>query len=151
MRKADDVLNCMENLSKKGYKNEAVVVSVNKKTSLEACKIRADIMNSYGHIARRVSNNFHQLCLDTIPLNVDKIYQNGIEKDILTKMLIVDRNSKIMWNSNDKKVLPSEILKEDYDQINEFDLYPNDTKTGHISYKKESLGFDYINKRSKVK
>ena len=80
MRNAYDVLNCMENLSKKGYINEGLVVSVNKKTSMEACKIREDVMNAYGHVIRRVPDSFHQLCLDTIPSNVDKIYVEGIKK-----------------------------------------------------------------------
>ena len=63
-------------------------------------------------------------------------------------MLIVDRNGKVMWNSVSNKNLPSMTLIEDYNQINEFEIYPNSFNLARDLYKKEALGIQYKKQKS---
>lgn len=139
MRKADDVLECMRKLSKKGYKNNAAAIAISKEISLEACKVRANIMNDNGHIVRRVNEEFHQICIDSIPINVDKIYKIGMEENILNSMNVVLRNGKNVWNHN-RQGLPSEVLNEYYNNIDLTSEFRNDSRYAEVSYNKESIG-----------
>ncbi len=140
MRNAQDVLNCMNLLNKKGYTNEAIVVAVNKDISLDACNLRSNVMNSYGHIVRKVSNDFHKLCLDTIPENVDIIYEEGTTKKILDTMQILLRNGDKVWDNRNKECLPSEILNKYYNEKALTQNFTNNKNWAELSYYKESIG-----------
>ncbi len=140
MRNAQDVLNCMSLLDKKGYINEAMVVAVSKYLSFDACNLRGDIMNSYGHVVRKVSNKFHKLCLDTIPKNVDIIYEEGKTQNILDSMQILLRNGNKVWDSETKECLPSEVLYKYYNEKDLTQSFTNDKRWAELSYIKESIG-----------
>ena len=140
MRHSSDVLDCMDTLKNKGYSNEAIVVATNKDTSLEACKLRADAMNSHGHIVRRVSDSFHKLCIDTIPSSVNEIYKLGTNSIILDKMNVVLRNGTIKWSSKNSLGLPGDKLNELYEDKSLDDI--NIKEYGDLSYRNESLGLN---------
>ena len=129
----------MIDLKNKGYRNQAIVVATNKDISLEACKLRADAMNSHGHIVRKVSDSFHEICINTIPDSVNEIYDKGIKENILDKMNIVLRNGDIKWDNN-SELLPGDVLTNLYNDKNLIDK--NIKEYGDISYKNESIGLN---------
>lgn len=145
MRNSTDVLSCMAKLHNKGYKNEAVVIAVDKTTSFNACKLRADVMNSFGHIARRVPKSFHDLCIDTIPKNVDIINYVGKKTNILDCMKVLSRDGKIKWKDS-SDLLPSNVLNEIY--YNSTLQSDNSYELAEMSYIKESIGL--LHKKEKI-
>ena len=139
MRHSSDVLNCMTDLKNKGYYNEAFVMTSNKELSLEACKIRADAMNSHGHIVRRVSEAFHEMCINSIPDSVNKIYEEGKKSKVLDKMRVITRDGTIKWDDT-KDMLPGDVIRKIYDEKSIKDI--NKREYGDISFAKESIGLN---------
>lgn len=148
MRNSKDVLECMNMLSNKGYKNEALVLTIDKDKSYEASQIRANVMESSGLISRRVNKNFHDVCIDTIPSNVDIIYKVGKDNNILDNMKVILRDGKVVWNSENDKNLPSTIIKEYYNNKELSNSFTNNPKWAYVAIEKEMVGFklNYGNK-----
>ena len=96
MRTPEGPLKTMKELKDKGYNNIVDFVVVYKDISLEACKLRADIMNTGNHIVRRVPSSFHELCVNTLPDSCNAIYKSGkIDNDFIDNLKI-KTNSKII-------------------------------------------------------
>ena len=73
-------------------------IAVHKDVSLEACKIRADVMNDYRHIVRRVPNYFHELACSTIADSAKTIYEEGFVKNkTVDNFYLINRNNTIIW------------------------------------------------------
>lgn len=150
MRNSKDVLGCMNSLSGKGYKNEALVLTIDKDKSYEASQIRADVMEQSGLISRRVSKDFHKICIDTIPSNVDVIYKVGIEENILDNMKVILRDGKVIWNSDIDKNLPSNIIEEYYNNKELSSNFVNNPEWAKIALGKELIGLELSNERKLV-
>lgn len=150
MRNGKDVLNSMNNLSKKGYKNEALVLTIDKDKSYEASQIRADVMESSGCIARRVNKDFHKVCLDNIPSNVNIINSVGIENKILDNMKVILRNGKVVWDSQYDNSLPSEVIEEYYNNKELSKEFNNNPEWAKIALNKELIGLNIKNERKLV-
>lgn len=148
MRNSKDVLECMNMLSNKGYKNEALVLTIDKDKSYEASQIRADVMDSSGLISRRVNKNFHTICIETIPSNVDIIYKIGKDSNILDNMKVILRDGKIVWNSEIDKNLPSAIINEYYNNKELSSNFINNPKWAYVTIEKESLGLRFNYKKN---
>lgn len=142
MRNSKDVLSCMNKLSKKGYENEALVLTVHEDISYEASQIRADVMESEGNISRRVNKNFHRLCLDTIPTNVDIIHSVGINNNILNNMKVILRNGKTVWDSDFNNTFPSSVIKDYYTNIELSNGFNNNPIYAKTALEKEMVGLN---------
>ena len=129
MREPTGPLNVMHQLKDKNYKNDVEFIVVDKNTSLEACNIRADIMNNQNHIIRRVPDSFHELCISTLPDSCDEIYKIGYLKDkIIDDFKLVNRLGNILWDKNNN-INPGITYK----------TYLNNTKTNSYNDSKYAL------------
>lgn len=139
MREPSGPLKSMEDLKNKGYYTSVVFVCVNKDISLEACNIRADIMKDNNHIIRKVPPVFHQLCVDTLPDSINRIFQEGKSKKIVDNMNLCMRDGKLVWNTSSKE-MPGVIFNK---YLHNFDLtkdYQNSNLLASINNNKESNG-----------
>lgn len=141
MRTPDGPIEVMRDLKNKGYRNIVDFIAVHKDISLEACKIRADIMNYNGHIIRRVPNYFHELCINTLPNSCDEIYRRGfVNEDLIDNFVITTRDGKVVWNG-DKKEYPGKTYEEylqNYELSKDFVNHPD---IASMAYKNEAYGF----------
>lgn len=138
MRTPSGPLQSMRQFKDREYRVEVIFLGVNKKVSLEACKLRADIMRSGKHIVRKVPNDFHELCIKTIPDSCNTIYSKGyIENSYIDDMKIVLRNGNELWNSG-YNVLPGDILSEFINNDKYMDI--NDEKIAYSIFNNESNG-----------
>ncbi len=141
MRSASGPLETMKKLKELGYTNIVNFVVVHKDISLEACKIRADIMNGTSHIVRRVPNSFHELCVNSLPDSCNEIYKKGyVDNSYIDNFIITTRDGNIVWNGRDSKILPGDVLKE---YLNNYDLsvnYKNDIEFAKMAFMNESEG-----------
>lgn len=150
MRNSKDVLACMNKLSKKGYKNEALVLTIDKDKSYEASQIRADVMESSGLVSRRVNKEFHELCLNSIPSNVDIINSVGMDNNILDNMKVILRNGKVVWDNKFDNSLPSKVIKEYYNNNNLSKEFKNNPEWAKIALSKELIGLNINNERKLI-
>lgn len=108
MRTPEGPLATMKVLKEKGYTNVVNFIAVHKDVSLEACKIRADVMNDYRHIVRRVPNYFHDLACSTLADSAKTIYEEGCVKNkTVDNFFLVNRNGKVLWKPGDSVDLAS--------------------------------------------
>ena len=56
------------------------------------------------HILRKVCDDFHDLCVESLPDSAKTIYQVGMAKGIINKFSLIDRNEKIIWNNNQEDI-----------------------------------------------
>ena len=104
MRNPDEPLQVMNSLKKLGYENIVDFIAVHKDVSLEACKMRADIMNSQNHIVRRVPDSFHELCIQSLPDSCEVLFQKGyVENPIIDQFSISTRDKQIVWDPTHKE------------------------------------------------
>lgn len=142
MRTPDGPIEVMRDLKNKGYRNIVDFIAVHKDISLEACKIRADVMNSNGHIIRRVPNYFHELCIDTLPKSCDEIYRRGyLNEDLIDDFVITTRDGKVVWNG-DKKEYPGKVYTEYLNNPELSKEFTNHNEIALMAYKNESYGFN---------
>ena len=150
MRNSKDVLSCMNKLIKKGYKNEALVLTIDKDKSYEASQVRADVMEQFGYISRRVNKDFHKICIDTIPSNVDIINSVGIGNNILSNMKVILRNGKVVWDNKIDKSLPSEVIEKYYNNKELSKEFNNNPEWAKIALSKELIGLNIKDERKLV-
>lgn len=141
MRTPEGPLKTMGDLKKLGYTNIVNFVVVYKDISLEACKLRADIMNNGNHIVRRVPNSFHELCVNTLPDSCNEIFKKGyLDNSLIDSFIITTRDGSVVWNSNNSKELPGEILKEYLNNNNLSLNYSNDIELAKKAFLNEAEG-----------
>jgi hypothetical protein len=108
MRTPEGPLATMKALKEKGYKNIVNFIAVHKDVSLEACKIRADVMNDQKHIVRRVPNYFHELACSTIASSAETIYEQGfVNNRTVDNFFLINRNGQVLWKPGDQVNLSS--------------------------------------------
>lgn len=117
MRESDRPLKCMSELKEKDYNNIVIFVSTNKDSSYDACNMRYDIMKDSNHIIRKVPKDFHDYCVETLPDSINKIHEEGLEKNLIDYMAIVKRNNEVIWDLNSKE-LPGSIFIAGLNAIN---------------------------------
>ncbi|MGN1371396.1 MAG: zeta toxin family protein [Candidatus Coprovivens sp.] len=142
MRTPEGPLATMKSLKEKGYKNIVNFIAVHKDVSLEACKIRADVMNDYRHIVRRVPNYFHELACSTLADSAKTIYEEGfIKSKTVDNFFLVNRNSKVLWKHGDQVDLAS--LYNDWlnNPINSVE-FTNNPEFAKMAYLNEAYGFN---------
>lgn len=135
MRTPEEPLKLMKDFNKKGYKIDVVFLGVNKDVSLAACKLRANVMKNGKHIIRKVPNDFHELCIKTLPDSCNIIYTNGyVLDDYISDMKIISRNGNILWSPKNN-CLPGIVLSEcinnnQYEDVNHeniaYEIYENE-------------------------
>ena len=111
MREPSSPLKCMKDLKENGYNNTVFFVSANKDISYEACNMRYEIMKDSNRIIRKVPKDFHELCIETLPDSIDKIYIEGMNNKVIDYMAIVKRNNEVIWDLNSKE-MPGEVFKD---------------------------------------
>lgn len=141
MRTPEAPLKRLKDLKNKGYTNIIDFILVHKDISKEACKIRADVMNNFSHIIRRVPDYFHSLCIETLPSSAKAIYETGYKLDkTIDKIMCTSRENRIIWD---------QTSSEDIEKIYQEYLNNKELSTGYIknedlaitSYSKEKGGF----------
>lgn len=110
MREPTGPLNSMKDLKEKGYNNIVLFVSTYKDISYKACNLRAQVMKDCGHIFRKVPKSFHDLCVETLPDSINKIYNDGYKNNLIDSMLLITRDGKVIWNYKTKE-LPGNVFK----------------------------------------
>lgn len=110
MREPTGPLNSMKDLKGKGYNNIVLFVSTYKDISYKACNLRAQVMKDCGHIFRKVPKSFHDLCVETLPDSINKIYNGGYKNNLIDSMLLITRDGKVIWNDKTKE-LPGNVFK----------------------------------------
>lgn len=142
MRTPDGPIETMRDLKQKGYQNLVDFIAVHKDISLEACKIRADVMNNQNHIVRRVPNYFHELCINTLPDSCNEIYKRGaVEDNIVDDFIITTRDGNTVWQKNDNNIKPGTIYQE-YLQNPDLSInFQNNSDLAEIAYRNEAYGF----------
>lgn len=139
MRNPNQIINSVNEFKGKEYKINLNVLAVNKNVSLNACHLRSNGMNEYGHIVRRVPDSFHEMCIRDLPDSINKIYEQC--KDKVDEFYVINRSGSVIWNSKSEN-LPGDVLREiinkDY-----MENIKNDTQWAAISYEKESLGLRF--------
>lgn len=141
MRTPEGPLATMKSLKEKGYKNIVNFIAVHKDVSLEACKIRADVMNDYRHIVRRVPNYFHELACSTIANSAKTIYEEGFVKNkTVDNFFLVDRNSKVLWKPGDQVDLAS-MYNEWLNNPTLSTAFINNPEYAQTAYLNEAYGF----------
>ena len=112
MRTPEEPLKMMKILKEKGYFNIVNFIVVDKKSSYEACVLRADVMDGLEHIVRRIPKYFHDLCIKTLPDSCNKIYEDGyINNNFIDQFSLVTRNGIVLWDKNNK-LKPGIIYKK---------------------------------------
>ncbi|MBP5683884.1 MAG: zeta toxin family protein [Bacilli bacterium] len=137
MRMPLEPLKVMEELHQKGYRNEVMFVIVHESVSRDACKLR--LMYNNKHILRRVCDDFHDLCVSTLPDSAKTIYQVGIEKRIIDKFCLIDRNDHVLWDTNSSNDLKSVYYNHLHDNI--YNTFTNNLDDIIIICNLESKGF----------
>ena len=129
-------LKTMETIKSKGYKTIVKFIVVDKETSIDACKLRDDILNKYDVILRRIPEYFHNEALSTIPYSANQIFYEGyLNKKIIDEFELVDRDDNILWDKNSDNDL---IETYNYYLNNRLKSYINDPSYGELSYKDET-------------
>lgn len=111
MRDPEAPLDTMKMLKESNYINIVKFICVHKSISLNACNVRAKIINDDKHIIRNVPINFHNLCVDSLPSSINTIYQVGFSNGYIDKMNLILRNGLIVWD-NDSNILPGTVFSE---------------------------------------
>lgn len=141
MRTPEGPLSFMEDLKNKGYKNIVNFIAVHKDISLEACKIRADIMNNQKHIVRRVPNSFHELACSTIANSCATIYREGyIKHKTIDDFFLTNRKGQVIWKVGDEKDLSS-IYNEWLNNPEHSIDFINNPDLAKMAYLNEAYGF----------
>lgn len=142
MRTPEGPLATMRSLKEKGYKNIVNFIAVHKDVSLEACKIRADVMNDYRHIVRRVPNYFHELACSTIADSAKTIYEEGFVKNkTVDNFFLVNRNSKVLWKPGDQVDLAS-LYNDWLNNPIHSSEFTNNPEYAQTAYLNEAYGFN---------
>lgn len=110
MREPSGPLKCMKSLKENDYNVSCIFVSANKESSYEACNMRYEILKDSNHIIRKVPKDFHDICIETLPNSINKIYNEGINNKIIDYMAIVKRNNQIIWDLKSKEI-PGNVFK----------------------------------------
>ena len=97
MRKPDAPLETIKKIHDKGYFVEVIFIAVHKNESLESCDFR-DTNNDV--LVRRVSADFHDLCIKELPISAKTIYEEGFGNNIINSFKIIDRDNNILWDNN---------------------------------------------------
>ena len=139
LREPYQPLNSMKELKDKGYKVNVWSLAVSKYISSDAYKMRADIMNKYGHIMRRVSKKFHDRCIIDLPDSLDYLKIHGVDTGIIDQLCVIDRNGKILWDKSQKS-FPGNILDNIINsKVNDAEKHNNPT-FAKLSFAKEGEG-----------
>lgn len=140
MRTPETPLERMSNMKNKGYINIVDFIMIHKDISKEACKIRADIMNNFSHIIRRVPDYFHEMCITTLPYSAKEIYKKGYEerKDV-DQFILSTRDNKIIWDQTHSEDLIT--IYKNYLENKELSNEYNNSSLAIKSYEEEKSGF----------
>ena len=142
MREPNGPLATMKKLKEHNYTNIVNFIAVHKDVSLEACEIRADIMNGQEHIVRRVPDYFHKMCISQLPNSVDTIYEIGYNKErIIDSFNITNRTGKTIWNP-ESKTMPGEIYNRYLNDKTLTRNFINEPDLAMKSYIEETQGIE---------
>ncbi len=144
MRNPEVPLQTMESLKNSGYRVSVEFVCIHKSISMEACIIRASVMDDHEHIIRNVPTSFHELCINALPDSINQIYERGFESSIIDSMKLCLRDGTIVWDDTDKTRLPGDVFKiylEDYELTKQF---RNSSDIARIANRREVDGISVI-------
>ncbi len=141
MRTPYGPLASMKDLKEKGYKNIVSFIAVHKDVSMEACNIRADVMNDNKHIVRRVPKYFHELAVSTIADSCKTIYEDGYLKDkVVDGFALINRNGEPVWKPGDPGLV-SDVYNDWLNNPVHSISFANDPDLAKIAYLNEAYGF----------
>lgn len=141
MRESSEPLKVMRELKSNNYQNIVDYIVVPKEVSLNACILRADVMNSNNHIVRRIPESFHNYVCSALPKASKEIYDIGVEEEhIIDSFKLTSRDDKTIW----EKGMTSNLEEVYYDWLNKPEYssgYRNHEEFAKIAYENESHGF----------
>lgn len=151
MRNPEVPLQTMESLKNNGYTVSVEFVCIHKSISMEACIIRASVMDDHEHIIRNVPTSFHELCINALPDSINQIYERGFDSSIIDSMKLCLRDGSIVWDDTDKTRLPGEVFKtylEDYELTKQF---RNSSDLAKITNRREVDGIGAVDGLVKIR
>lgn len=102
LRTPEEPLAMMEALSGMGYEVSVCFLATDAETSFAACGLRSDVMEGFGHIMRRVSREFHDLSVATLPQSCGKIYEQAVlHHHWCGDFRIIRRSGDVLWQQGD--------------------------------------------------
>ncbi len=100
-----------EKLNVKGYTAELAVIAARPEVSLISTLLRFYQMNVGGTIPRATAVEAHDHIVDVLPNNLDLL----LDVPEIARITIWDRNMKMLFNSENDCILPSEVLLNYWD------------------------------------
>lgn len=138
LRFPKEPLEIMTKYKRKGYRNEVLFIVVSEDISREACKLRSDVVKGRQHLIRKVCDDFHDLCVSTLPDSASCIYRVGTLNKIVDNFALINRNKDIVWDKNS-----SEPVREVYyNYLHDKSLrFTNNIDDMVETYNEETRGF----------
>ncbi len=149
MREPYGPLQTMSDLKIKGYDNIVLFLATPGYLSYDACNLRSDVMKNSKRIIRKVPKYFHDLCVNTLPKSVDKIYELGFKDSVIDYMAIVSRDGRVLWDNNSKE-MPGQVYEEKLSE--ERTKHYNDEIRAIVGNNREMIGLQASKERlNKIK
>lgn len=140
MKEPEEPLEFMRTIAERGYRIDVIFMAVPAEVSRNACVLRADIMNSKGHVFRRIPRDFHDLSVSSLPASCDVIYREGCaENGIIQGFSLLRRDDSVLWQ-NGFPGTPGPVYKECLESTEGLEGYINHPEEAGNSYNHEAAG-----------
>ena len=140
MKEPEEPLDFMRMIASRGYTTDVIFMAVPAEVSRDACVLRADIMNSQGHVFRRIPRDFHDLSVASLPDSADAIYRMGfVSEKIINNFYLLRRDDTVLWSSGYPGT-PGPVFRECLESTEDLDDYINHPEEADNSYRHESAG-----------
>ena len=110
MREPNSPIDIMNKLKAAGYSITVIFVIKNKEESFKSCNVRSETFSKVNHIVRKVSKYFHDLCVQSLPESIDKIYITGKELNLFSRFVIINVDKEPLWIEETGNN-PGEVIK----------------------------------------
>ncbi len=140
MKEPEEPLEFMRTITERGYTVDVIFMAVPAGVSRRACVLRADIMNSKGHVFRRVPSDFHDLSVSKLPESCDTIYRDGyVRGRFIQNFTLLRRDDSVLWR-NGFTGTPGPVYKDCLESTVGIEGYINHPEEAGKSYNHEAAG-----------
>ncbi len=143
MREPYGPMETMKQLKRYNYIIKVMFICVHKSISLEACNLRSDVMKDTGIFIRKIPEDYHNHCADSLPNSVNVLYEEGYKNKLIDYLILSLRDGSIIWQNGDLPD-PGSIY---YEYLNNLDLtkkFNNNETLALINNKIELSGKDIL-------
>lgn len=113
LRYFEGPLMFLTDLHNKGYFNEVILMITDRRTSYEACILRYESIYLEDRLGRRISRQFHDLCIEGFINSIKKLRDIGFIRDkVIDSIWGVLRDGTIIWKNNDDLEIVNKYLND---------------------------------------